>query len=121
VMQVPVSVCRERGAEFIIAVNVIPNPVDTPLGKNRNGQSSGKAPSLVEVLIQSFTITGYRIAMEDMRLANLMVHPQVESVGFWQFDQAKEAIAAGEAAARSAILKDRSILSYLTAPSLKID
>jgi len=185
-MQVSVSVCRDMGAEFVIAVNVVPNPAGMmpEYGKTVKDKTPGnrekapditdeiiltpadlshprlalyeqgfekairelfrrpafkkddnitvgrkiperasfsRAPSMIDVLIQCFTITGYRIALEDMRQANLTVSPAVGSVGFWQYDRAEEAIAAGEEAAREAISKDKRILSYARSPSLEID
>jgi NTE family protein len=186
VMQVPASVCRDMSAEFVIAVNVVPNPAGmmpesgkitrstirgtrekileitdeiilTPsdlssprLAAHQQGmekvfeqifrrptskkvtdisvtrkiperESFSRAPSMIDVLIQCFTITGYRIALEDMRHANLQISPEIGSVGFWQYDRAEDAIAAGEEAAREAISKDKRILSYARAPSLEID
>lgn len=162
---VPVSVCREMGAEYVIGVNVIPEPgrllcnpaknqdnevcdfvpagadepepPSTPSGrrslqthisdieyaagdlltdgrKSRKGRMPGsvdskarpvlhKAPRLVDVLSQTLTILEYRIAAENVRQADLIINPQLQEIGFWQFHNAAQAIAAGERATRAAL------------------
>jgi NTE family protein len=180
VLQVPANVCRDMGAEYVVGVNVVPDPArmmlnsseepenqankmmagdqilsdDTVLTppetspesmvsqrlsfqkaiarflnrlspENRalteNQKRASKVPTMLEVLVQCFTITGYRIAMEDLESADMILNPAVETVGFWQFDHAEEAIAAGERAARMMLEKNRSIFSHAYAPKLEID
>ena len=175
---VPVSVCRERGAEYVIGVNVIPEPSNSREGRtvhareipklNTSGdeielstssnaygrhlrlrldsidnaiktfllyhnpkrqgrmlrqsdsvrmdnptKSLPKAPTLLDVLSQSVTITEYRLAIENIRGADLAISPDVEDIGFWQFNKAAQAIAAGEIAARRVLQRSKltSILS----------
>jgi NTE family protein len=172
VNEVPVSVCRQMGADFVIGVNVIPEPSKTILrpkktkvaGKNKgsNGVSSivekklaallstpdeyvntrleeiengidkfllyhatkiqrkmfksldwfnlgktkksqRKMPSLIDVLTQTLTIAEYRVAIENLKMADLAISPEIEDIGFWQFDRAAFAIAVGERAAKKAI------------------
>jgi NTE family protein len=168
---VPVSVCREMGAQYVIGVNVIPEPIKvmcnsnknqqfqicdlsklrengdspilvtkskehrslqsriddmenatkkflTPHGSKRNGKIlemsvvpketkairfRTKSPKLVDVLSQSLTISEYRLAVENLKGADLAISPDVEGIGFWQFNNAVKAIAAGEHAARKAL------------------
>jgi predicted acylesterase/phospholipase RssA len=186
VLQVPVNVCREMGAEYVVAVNVVPDPArmmpdsgktaeadakDTgasntvlseetvltppeipaerlvshrqsiekalgrffrrpPLkqdrdraaeGKTRERAGSSRAPTMLDVLTQCFTIVGYRIALEDMKNADLTINTAVETIGFWQFDRAEAAIAAGEKAARAALEKNKRIFPHAYAPKLEID
>jgi predicted acylesterase/phospholipase RssA len=58
---------------------------------------------LVDVLSQSLTISEYRLAVENLKGADLAISPDVEGIGFWQFNNAVKAIAAGEHAARKAL------------------
>jgi len=44
-----------------------------------------KTPNLFKVLTQTLTIAEYRIAMENMKLADLGISPDVEDIGFWDF------------------------------------
>jgi predicted acylesterase/phospholipase RssA len=163
---VPVSVCRDMGADFVIGINVIPNPnkiicntdknrqylgcetkeyesveVETTSGihgrtmkshiddvntatrnflishrpgrwserfkssprSTNNNQLKSKTPKLIDVLSQTLTITEYRIAVENLKYADIAISPDVENIGFWQYHNAAEAIQAGERAARSAL------------------
>jgi NTE family protein len=155
---VSVSVCREMGAEYVVGINVIPEPGRVMCNPKRNQQypvcelpdlaetgihdrslqshiddiektttmfilSHGpeggkktsnslpllgtkitprlrdKSPKLIDVLSQTLTITEYRVALENLKEADLAINPNVEEIGFWQFNNAVQAIAAGEYAA----------------------
>lgn len=155
---VPVSVCRQMGADFVAGVNVIPDPGRVMCTPQRNTQFpvceiepdpakelvlSGslarslksrindvdkatskflimhrddkkkplkkaadkriKSPRLIDVLSQTLTIAEYRVALENLKDADIAINPNVEEIGFWQFHHAAHAIAAGEKAARSAL------------------
>lgn len=166
---VPVSVCRDMGADFVIGVNAIPGPgekvsiqdackkyydsnVKQVYAARRNSLQSasqvsisrveemnrgvkrflrsilfgnGKQKtitytdmerlvpdllsgnvSLFDVISQTFTIIQHRIAMDNIKDADLAVSPFTGNIGFWQFNRAKEAINAGEIAARLALHRD---------------
>lgn len=128
VNEVPVSVCHQMGAEYVIGVNVIPDPsgmlerpwserrwarrkkanaASAQLQERRSKASQKRRPSLVKILSQSLIIPGHRIAMENLSAADLAVSPAVGGIGFFDFDRAAEAIAAGEEAARSALDQGR--------------
>ncbi len=62
-----------------------------------------KSPRLIDVLSQTLTITEYRIVVENLKEADLAISPNVEEIGFWQFNNAVQAIVAGEQAARKAL------------------
>jgi predicted acylesterase/phospholipase RssA len=62
-----------------------------------------KSPRLVEVLRQTLTIAEYRVAMDNLKDADLAISPDVDEIGFWQFNNAAQAIAAGAYAARIAL------------------
>jgi NTE family protein len=176
---VPVSVCRDMGAGYVIGVNVIPDPgraicnlntkdeqypvyvlnqlketenkteLDTlsridshslrsriadienatklfitahrlkgrsgilkspdPSQVNPVRRARTKPPGLFHVLSQTWTIVEYRIAMENLKGADLTISPDVEAIGFWQFNNAAQAIAAGEQAARRALDGDKML------------
>ncbi len=174
VNSVPVSVCREMGADIVIGVNVIPEPgkllcspdhvqsypeCDTPkLGndnditmsaisthnlkshivdvdtatrnflvahrplmsrknktlsrsnKNKdNAVISSKTPRLIDVLSQTITIAEYHVAVENLKEADIAISPDVSQVGFWQYNNARQAISLGEQAARNALANDKVI------------
>ncbi len=72
-----------------------------------------KTPSLIDVLTQTLTIAEYRVAIENLKDADLVINPDIEDIGFWQFDKADQAIAAGEKAASRAVQRSKqtSVLS----------
>lgn len=169
---VPVSVCREMGADYVIGVNVIPEPlkaignphkaplikvhepIDIKKGKAKKPLESSrmtkyalqahimeiesatkkfldahrlqtilkppkagkestiaskkvKSPKLIDVLSQSVMISEYRLALENMKDADLAISPDVQEIGFWQFNNAARAIEIGERAARIALSKNK--------------
>jgi NTE family protein len=165
---VPVSVCRDMGAKYVIGVNVVPDPAKTAHDSNIDQQQTWgpakidetanqtelaevsekdnhslrtritdienaaklfilshrpkkgrgivetspssevkiirraqtKSPGLIHVLSQTWTIAEYRVALENLKSADLAISPEVEEIGFWQFNSAAQAITAGERAAR---------------------
>jgi len=178
---VPVSVCREMGAEYVVGVNVVPEPSKIMCNPNKNQQypvcqppeigdtgdktegatvkilhshslrtrideienaamrffiplspkgdidllktlslpkenkvhrSRTKSPKLIDVLSQTLTIVEYRIAVENLKDADLAISPDVEDIGFWQFNNAKKTIAAGEHAARK-MLEGNKLVNLL--------
>jgi NTE family protein len=169
---VPVSVCRDMGAGYVIGVNVVPDPGKAICNSNKDQQPQScrsakigeaenktelvavsgedshslrsritdienatkmfllshrpkkgrgiieaphssevnkvyrvqtKSPGLLHVLSQTWTITEFRVAMENLKGADLVISPEVEDIGFWQFNNAAQAITAGEQAARIAL------------------
>jgi NTE family protein len=133
VTEVPVKVCREMGAEFVIGVNVIPNPAKAIhiylLNRNNEDEKTAKSvrarrdqeaelPRLIDVLTQSLTISGYRVALEDLKSADVAISPPVEIIGFWQFFRASEAILQGELATREAIPAIQSAMENITGHGL---
>jgi len=177
VNEIPVSVCRERGAEYVVGVNVIPEPGKMGLSSRKSRMVHNKdktgdevklstspniqghhlrsnidsidnaiktfllypnpkqqmrtlrqtylmqmdnlrrllpgAPTMLEVLSQSITITEYQVAVKNLQGVDLAISPNVESIGFWQFNNAAQAIAAGEEAARR-VLKRSKLTSILS-------
>lgn len=126
---VPVSVCHDMGADFVIGVNVIPGPREKvsiqeafekyhsfqlhypsdseksigTLFDNEISSLFAKEPRLHDVISQTLSIVEYRIAMENLKQADIAITPFNGNVGFWQFNRAADAINAGEISARLAL------------------
>jgi NTE family protein len=177
VNEVPVSVCRVMGAEYVIGINVLPEPsriMCNPkkgrnypacelirLGEIRNKnepliesaehshslqfrianienaiktfvnhqakeqrhdlksiesgktlktkRSKTKAPSVLDILTQTLIIAEYRVAIDNLKDADMAISPEVEDVGFWQFTKSIQAISAGETAARQVLQHSKLI------------
>ena len=67
-----------------------------------------KAPTLIDVLSQTVTIAEYRIALENLKEADLAISPDTKEIGFWHFDKTVQAIAAGEQAAREVCARQKT-------------
>lgn len=175
---VPVSACRDMGADFIFGVNAIPRFGDnlsiqercetyydyqlqhtgneeesTPSKKSRTMFGShfqfienvikksilyrlskgkkqmvkawdsivdnehvtrlSKEPSLSYVLGQTLSLTEYRLAIENLKEADIAITPFNGNIGFWQFNRVQEAINAGEIAARLTLQRNNVARSML--------
>ena len=95
------------GAEYVISVNVSPNPASVPArrkaSRHETEESRQRAPSLVKVLHQMSLISGYRQAVRDLEYSDLVISPLVGDVGLFEFNRAAQAIASGEEATRRAL------------------
>jgi predicted acylesterase/phospholipase RssA len=170
---VPVSVCRDMGADFVFGVNAIPRPSENlsimetcetiydyqlkrtgtsdtsslsgehpgindsygrqtgtsnknifrrllPKGKqkvvkvwdsminNRKVFFLSKEPSMAYVLSQTLSLVEYRLAIDNLKEADLAITPFNGNIGFWQFNKIEEAVKAGEIAARLALQRSKT-------------
>ena len=102
---VPVSVLKRMGADVIIAVNVIPDPV----ARVQQVEKLGK-PNIISVIMQSVYIGSYLLVESCLKEADIVIEPQVVHIGVGDFHQAQECILQGELAAQGAIPKIRGHL-----------
>ena len=98
---VPVSVVKDMGADFIIAVNVIPDVIDRT--HHRVGKEGLKEPNIIHILMQSLYIGTYSLARSSLEKANIFIEPHVAPVGAGDFRRAQECILQGELATQSSI------------------
>lgn len=105
---VPVSVVREMGADFIIAVSVLPARFD-----RRPGPGEGTVTErhgILNVLIHSLYIAIHSMALSCLEGAEIRIQPQVSHIGPGEFHRARELILHGEMAAQAAIPEIKSKL-----------
>ena len=99
---VPVSVLKEMGADFIIAVDVTP-------GISGRGQQvseerlKAKEPNIFDVIMQTIHIASYQALRASLRGADILIEPQVVSIGFFDFHRVEECILQGELAAQESL------------------
>jgi NTE family protein len=92
VAPVPVRFAREMGADFIIAVNI-------------SSQAEGQATaSSLDLVMQSFNIMGQRINKLELKDADIVITPDLGTMGSSDFNGRHTAILAGEQAA-SAVMQ----------------
>ena len=93
---VPVSVVKRMGADFIIAVNVMPEVTDRT-------EKIDKEPNIFQIIMQSIYITTYSLVRSSVEDADTVIEPDVANIGAGDFQKAQELILRGEQAAQNAI------------------
>lgn len=91
VSPVPVRAARAMGGEVVIAVDISSKP------------NNGKVSGLMEVLLQTFTIMGSHLGREELKEADVVIRPEISSVGATDFKSRNDAILEGERAAQAAL------------------
>lgn len=102
---VPVSVLREMGADFIIAVNVVPDIRDrTKISKaNVEKKEDPKEPNIFSIIMRMVHITAYQAVKSSLQGADIVIEPEVVEVGFGDFHRVNECVLQGQLAAQSSI------------------
>ncbi len=100
---VPVSVVKRMGADFIIAVNVIPDVADR--AHRVGGEQTGdlKEPNIIHIIMQSIYIGTYSLVKASLEEANIVIEPRMAHIGAGDFLRAQECILQGELATQSSI------------------
>ena len=98
VSPVPVKVARDMGADVVIAVDISSRP------------GSAKVSGIIDVLLQTFTIMGTKLAQWELAQADVVIHPGVGSISGTDFESKHFAILEGE---RAATLKMEQIRAAL--------
>ena len=104
VSPVPVKVARDLGAEVVIAVDISSKP--------RNANVSGT----IDVLLQTFTIMGARMAQWELSQADVVIRPDVGNISGTDFQAKHLAILEGEKAVAAKLLEIRAAIAK-AAPS----
>ena len=95
---IPVHEARELGADLVIAVDISAPPSRQPLR------------GTLDVLLQTFTIMGQNLARYELKDADVVIRPQVGSVGSTDFVSRHDAIMEGEKAAQAALPQIRAAI-----------
>lgn len=95
---IPVRAARQMGCDIVIAVDISARP----------GNQSVR--STFDILMQTFTIMGQSLARYEVKEADVVIRPQVGSVGSTDFQARYDAILEGEKAAQAALPQIREAL-----------
>jgi len=95
---VPASVVRQMGADFIIAVDVAPSI------SGRLHQAD-KEPNIFNIIMQILHIAAYQSLKASLSEADVVIEPQMASIGYFDFHRAQECILDGELAAQESIIE----------------
>jgi NTE family protein len=107
---VPVSVLKKMGADFIIAVNVMPEVGDSARPADKK-PSRPKEPNIFNVLLQSLYISSNIISRVSAEGADITITPDTTHIHPGDFHRARECIEVGEKAAREAVPEIKRRLS----------
>jgi len=107
---VPVSVLKDMGADFIIAVNVTPRlnrMLETVYLKESDseGTSATKEPNMFSVIMKIFSITNSQVVEASLDGANVIIEPRMAGIGMADFSHAEECIMEGGLSAIDAVLE----------------
>jgi NTE family protein len=115
-MQSHISDVDNATRKFLVSHRLLMSSKNkTPSNSNKsrnNSLSLSKAPRLIDVLSQTITIAEYHVAVENLKEADVAISPDVSRVGFWQYNNARQAIDLGEQAARE-VLADKKLSQLL--------
>jgi len=103
---VPVSVLKQMGADFIIAVNVLHDTVN--MTDNKPGK---KAHTIFTIMAKSVYIMSYRVIGTSLAGADVVIEPGLTGIAFTDFQKVKECIEAGRVATQKAIPEIKQKLS----------
>lgn len=129
---IPVSACRAMQARLVIAVNVNNDAFGGTVIQNTDPLSAltrsdspddglkqlvgrGAAPGMTTVLVAAFNISQDRLARSRLGgdPPDITIVPRTPDIGLFDFDRAKEAIAAGRDAAARALPEIEDALARL--------
>ena len=99
---VPVRILKEMGADFTIAVNVIPVVREKPPEASEE-DIEAKEPNIFNVIIQMIKIINYQRLKSSLVGADVIIEPQITHIGWGDFHRARECIFQGELAAQDSV------------------
>ena len=115
VNQVPISVAKQMGADFVIAVDITPSKGERAsfLAKHKEG----KGPGILQVMAQTIYLSSYRNAEMSSQHADVIIHPSLAHIGPGEFYRARECILEGELAALDHIPHIKRLLTAVSPSS----
>jgi NTE family protein len=93
VNQVPVSIARKMGADFVIAVDVTPSKTERANYLLKNEE---KEPGIFQVIVQTIYLGTYKCMESASDTADIVIHPHLAHIGPGEFHRAGECILEGE-------------------------
>ena len=105
VSPVPAKVARDLGAGVVIAVDISSKP------------KNAKVSSMVDVLLQTFTIMGATVAQYELTQADVVIRPEVGDISGTDFQSRHLAILEGEKAAAGKMEEIRAALAKTGRPA----
>jgi NTE family protein len=95
VNQIPISVVKKMGADFVIAVDITPKKNERAEYLIKNKEKT-KEPGLFQVIIQTIYLGTYPMSKTAEESADVIIHPNLAHIGAAEFNRARECILLGE-------------------------
>ncbi|MGA3094305.1 MAG: patatin-like phospholipase family protein [Dehalococcoidales bacterium] len=109
VNQVPVNVVKAMGADYIIAVNVVPRHIHKLKARlddrGTPETESGSRPNIISVMLSVIDIANSCRIEASLNGADIIIEPRMLQIGPADFHKAELSILQGEMAAIDAVLK----------------
>ena len=112
---VPVNVLKNKGIDFVIAVNVIPDLRERHNQAGKQDIVAFKKPNIFSVIMQSTHIAQCVLLRSCLQGAEVVIQPQVAHIGVADFRRASECITQGRLAAKDPVLEIKRRLSIINA------
>jgi NTE family protein len=103
---VPVSTVKDMGADFVIAVNVIP-----PIGVRTQPSKEAKEPGIFQTIMHSLYISSYSLVRSNLAGADIIIEPDLPNIGYGDFHRVNETIRRGEIAAEETLEQIKAALT----------
>ena len=113
---VPVSVLKDMGADFIIAVNVTPRLSEMPEriyleASTAEELAATKEPNIFNIIMQIFSIINSQVVEASLSGADVIIEPRMAGIGLGDFGRAEECILKGGLSTIDAVLEIKRGLS----------
>ena len=93
----PTDVLVGSGAKMIISVNVLPSPDDIERTASQKNKGRLERPNIFDVIVSSVQSIEYRLAqVSALDPCDVILHPDMTSVSWADFEKAKDLIKRGE-------------------------
>jgi NTE family protein len=110
---VPVEVVKRMGADFVIAVSVLPDTIINSGEATKGHLIDQKEPNVFHVMMQFMHITSHKLVLESLHHSNVIIEPDVHNIGAADFHKVQECIMQGEKAALEALPEIKKKLNGL--------
>ncbi len=107
---VPVSVLKDMGADFIIAVNVTPHLMERQKrvyleASTAEESPATKEPNIFNIIMQMFSITNSQVVETSLSGADITIEPRLAGIGLGDFGRIEDCILEGGLSAIDAVLE----------------
>ncbi|MFH1662351.1 MAG: patatin-like phospholipase family protein [Chloroflexota bacterium] len=107
---VPVSVLKDMGADFIIAVNVTPR-MSIKQERVYPGETTIKEPNIFNIIMKMFSIANSQLVEASLEGADVIIEPRLEGIGIGDFNHIDKCILEGGLSAIDAVIKIKGLLA----------